>query len=156
MDSGRQIEIEADLRRVEVGGMVFEWRVEKDRLLCKLSGPTTGWVAVGFNTKAELAGTNLIMGCVEHGVVRIEDRYILQPGLHKSKLELGSSDRITDKGGQVEKGVTRLRFAIGPGAIDEFSYTLKTGEPYHILLAYSRETDFMHHSIMRTELDLVL
>ena len=142
--------------RVEAGGMVFEWKVDKGWLRCEVSAPTKGWVAVGFNRSAELAGTNLIMGCVENGRVKIEDRYIVEPGQHKSKVELGSSDRISDRGGEWKQGVTRLSFSIPLEAQDKFSHTLKAGEWYHILLAYSRETDFQHHSAMRTGVEVVL
>lgn len=142
--------MERDLGRVEAGGMVFEWEVEKGWLRCEVSAPTRGWVAVGFNRSAELAGTNLIMGCVEDGRAKIEDRYIVRAGQHKSKVELGSSDKVRDAGGEWEQGVTRLRFSIPLEAQDEFSQTLSAGERYYVWLAYSQEADFQHHSAMRT------
>ena len=69
---------------IEVNGMTFRWAFDGELLHCEATAPTSGWVAIGFNTRDQLSGTNLIMGAVEHDFVTIDDRYIIKPGLHKS------------------------------------------------------------------------
>ncbi len=151
-----QITVEADYKSVRAGGMLFQWKIEQSVLRCKVSGPTIGWVAVGFNIQADLSGTNLIMGCVEAGQAIIEDRYIVQAGEHKSKLELGSQDSLRDRIGSQENSKTTLSFTLPLVAADRFSHSFEPGKPYHVLLAYSWETDFRHHSAMRTAVEINL
>ncbi len=136
--------------------MLFQWQITDGRLHCKLTAPTEGWVAVGFNPQKGLAGTNLIMGCVENGILTLEDRFIVKPGLHKSKLELGSPDNLDDKAGWEAFGMTSISFTIPLEASDPYSHSLKPGQLCHILLAYSLEDNFLHHSLRRTSLGIIL
>jgi len=91
-------------KKVERKGMVFEWMIEGVHLRCIMSAPTLGWVAIGFNTHSGLTGTNLIMGAVEQEFYRIDDRYIVAPGNHKSMIQMGAEDQITLKSGREWQG----------------------------------------------------
>lgn len=142
--------------KVERNGMVFEWRIEGVNLRCKMMAPTTGWVAVGFNTQPGLSGTHLIMGAVEQEFSRIDDRYIVAPGNHKSMIQMGVEDRVTLKSAREWQGKTAIEFAIPLQSIDKYHLQLNEGSEYHLLMAFSAEDDFDHHSMMRTSIKIKL
>jgi DOMON domain len=139
-----------------VNGMTFQWTFDKDNLRCKATAPTTGWVAIGFNTQDELSGTNLIMGAVEQDFVTIDDRFIVGPGNHKSIAELGGSEALTLRAGNELSNNTTISFSIPLSVNDKFHHDLHEGREYYVLMAFSREDDFQHHSMMRTTIKIKL
>jgi hypothetical protein len=145
-----------DFNSTTVNGMTFQWRFGKDHLQCKATAPTDGWVAIGFNTKDELSDTNLIMGAVEQDYVTIDDRFIVKPGDHKSIIELGGSEAIVQRVGAEENGKTSISFSIPLSVNDKFHHNLIEGKEYYVLMAFSQEDDFQHHSIMRTIIKIKL
>jgi len=145
-----------DWKKVELNGMEFEWMIEGGNLRCKIRAPTTGWVAIGFNTHPSLTGTNLIMGAVEQEFYRIDDRYIVAPGNHKSMIQMGAEDQITLKSGREWQGKTMIEFVIPLQSNDKYHLQLMEGSEYHLLMAFSAEDDFDHHSIMRTSTKIKL
>jgi DOMON domain len=145
-----------DFKSITLGGMTFHWRFYKDHLQCQASAPTKGWVAIGFNTKNELSGTNLIMGAVEQDYVTIDDRFIVKPGDHKSIIELGGSEALVQRTGAEENGKTSISFSVPLSVNDKFHYNLIEGKEYYVLLAFSQEDDFQHHSMMRTTIKIKL
>ena len=146
----------ASFKSVSVKGMEFEWNMEDTLLHCKVVAPTKGWVAVGFHEKDQLAGTNLIMGAVEEDFYKMDDRYIIKPGLHKNVLELGVHEALLNKNVTEKGNSTTMQFSILLEANDSYHHHLIAGKTYYILLAYSLEDDFQHHSIMRTSVKINL
>lgn len=61
-------------KKIEVGGMTVEWSLQSGgRFICTVSAPTRGWVAVGFNTRDDIVGANLIMASVQNDIFRINE-----------------------------------------------------------------------------------
>ncbi|MFM9837886.1 MAG: DOMON domain-containing protein [Cyclobacteriaceae bacterium] len=146
----------ADFNSTTINGMTFHWRFHKEHLQCRVTAPTKGWVAIGFNTKDELSSTNLIMGSVEQDYVTIDDRFVVKPGDHKSITELGGSEAIVQRTGVEENGKTSISFSIPLSVNDKFHHNLVEGKEYYVLMAFSQEDDFQHHSIMRTTIKIRL
>ena len=144
---------------ITVEAMTLSWQFEFDQLRILLAAPTAGWLAVGFNTRPGLAQTWLIMGAVlpNHRVM-IEEHAILRPGEHQPKTRLGLAERLHSRAGYQHQDITQLTFMLPVKAAEDdlYSYDLIAGQSYHLLLAYSRETDFNHHSVMRTAFTLQL
>jgi DOMON domain len=145
-----------DFKSTTVQGMTFQWRFDKDHLQCKATAPTNGWVAIGFNTNDELSGTNLIMGAVTQAVITMDDRFIIKQGDHKSIIELGGSDALTHRYGKEENNTTSISFSIPLSVNDKFHHNLVEGKEYYVLMAFSQEDDFQHHSMMRTTIKIKL
>ncbi|GCC52411.1 hypothetical protein SanaruYs_26480 [Chryseotalea sanaruensis] len=141
---------------VKIKGVHFSWHFDEDFLHCKVTAPTKGWVAIGFNKKNDLAGTNLIMAAAEKDFYKMDDRYIIAAANHKSIIELGGSEGITKRFCQESNGVTKVHFSMHRSVNDKFHHELNEGESYFILLAYSNEDDFAHHSAMRTSIQIKL
>lgn len=136
--------------------MTVEWKFVNDHIEFRMLAPTTGWVAIGFNTTPELTGTNLFMGAVANDKVRVDDRYILNPGNHKSIKELGGLEAVTHINGAESDDKTIIQFSLPAQAVDQYHINLEKGQSIHLLMAYSREDDFSHHSIMRTTTKIIL
>ncbi len=47
---------------IDVDKMKFSWSIDGDKLAASVSGPTTSWVAVGFNPTKAMKDANIIIG----------------------------------------------------------------------------------------------
>jgi hypothetical protein len=144
------------MKHVNKNGMDVSWKIEEEHLLISVSAPSTGWVAVGFNTTDDLAGTNLIMAAVAGSDVILSDRYILAPGKHSPVTELGGTEAAIVVSGNENPVGTAITFRLPLLAQGKFHFDLSPGRSFHLLMAYSREDDFMHHSVMRTSVEIII
>jgi hypothetical protein len=143
-------------RRLTAGGMTVDLRPVGSDFECTLRAPTAGWVAIGFNSRPGLTGTNLIMAAVlPDGRVELSDRFIFGPGDHRAigppKAGSGSLKLISGREEARAAGIyTEIRFRVALRPADRYHHDLTRRELY-LLMAYSQADDFGHHSMMRTE-----
>ena len=132
---------------IAAAGVSFQWRVEGDYLYGQMEANTTGWIAVGFNTRSALAGTRLIMGYVQGDTVVVEE-HIADPPNHYPKTQIGGIDGLSEVSGTELDGITRIRFRLlldtGDGEVP-----LIPGDTYFATFAWSHEDDLDHHSARR-------
>ncbi|MFK8005887.1 MAG: DOMON domain-containing protein [Saprospiraceae bacterium] len=140
---------------IEKNGMQVQWEWEGETFCFQVFAPENGWVAIGLNAKTGLTETNLIMGSVNNKKVIISDRYILKPGNHQTIESLEGKDILMEKKGFENKKGTTIYFEIPTQPNDEFHTNIEKGKKYFMLLAYSREDDFGHHSMMRTKVKAI-
>ncbi len=143
-------------QEVTRNGMKVLWQIIGDSLYVKMSAPTQGWVAIGFHTKPGLAGTQLIMASVSGAEVTLSDRFILAPGDHRAITELGGQSALRLISGKETRDSTDIAFMLPLAAVDQWHHDLIIGQSYHMLMAFSREDDFLHHSMMRTSIVISL
>ena len=152
-----------DWKSLEKNGMQVEWKVEADSVFFRFAAPTNGWIALGFNTKDQLKGSSLIMACVSETtgsaekVERIEEHYIVKPGIHQHVAELGKQSIIGNTNIHEDGGkYTMARFAIPLNYTNDERISLQASSTYYFILAYSQSDDFEHHSRMRTSVQVTL
>jgi len=58
---------EPEFKIVTVKDFIFDYKVENDNLIAKVSYPTEGWVAIGFNSTKKMKDANFIIGCNKEG-----------------------------------------------------------------------------------------
>jgi DOMON domain len=138
------------MNRVTHNGMSVSWRIDQTHIYFELEASTEGWIAIGFNKKDQLAGTNLIMIAVQKERAILSDRYILAPGDHREIAMLGGEVQAQLLEAWEHQGLTRAIFSLPLKLNDHWRFPLSAGQSLHLLLAYSQEDDFMHHSMMRT------
>lgn len=143
-------------KSVSKNGMTVTWTYYTERVSFSIEAPTNGWVAIGFNEKEELSDTYLIMGSMFQNKVRVVEHYILESGNYKPISDLGVSSTVTDIYGIESKGKTKISFSIPIQSQSKFRKDLSPGNTYSLLIAYSQEDDFMHHSRMRSSLQIEL
>lgn len=143
-------------KRVQKNGMEVSWLIQNNRVYFEMKAPTKGWIAIGLHTKNQLQGTNLIMAAMENDRLRIEDQYIQSVGDHQKITALGGQNALLDTKGKQITEETLIAFSLPLEAVDAFHQNLKEGKTYYLLMAYSSENDFYHHSRMRTTISITL
>jgi len=143
-------------KEVSKNGMLIKWNIKSSEVIFKIFAPTNGWLAIGINTKEGLKGTNLIMGHVKNSKAYVEDQYIIEAGNHKRITSLGGQSMIKSYSGKENTTGTNLSISIPKDYKDKYHHSLKRGNEYYLLMAYSQEDDFGHHSIMRTSIKIIL
>ncbi len=136
-------------------GVSFSWLHDTDRLHCTLSAPTRGWVAAGFNEMPGLRKTRFVMAAVSITPIRVSERIALVPD-HREITEHGGVPALSDAAGTYEDGRSRLTFSLPYQFEDRPSLNLRPGTQVHLMLAWSRETDFAHHSAWRRHFPVTL
>lgn len=121
--------------------MTFDWSVEADTLAVKLSAPTTGWVAVGFNPSAKMKDANIVIGYVKKGQVKIVDDFGTAATQHKSDTKIGGAENVTVVGGSEEGDVTTIEFTIPLNSGDEKDGVIDPNGDTTVILAYGTERD---------------
>lgn len=143
-------------KQVDKNGMQVKWKLEQSQLIVQMKAPTKGWVAIGINEQGGLKGTNLIMGNIINEHCTISDRYIVGIGNHKAVESIGGQSHLHLLSAEEVEGNTLIQFSVRMEALDDYHYHLWEGKPIKLLMAYSQEDDFEHHSIMRTSVDIIL
>lgn len=143
-------------RSVSKNGMEVKWRFDEYRIYFEMKAPTQGWVAIGFNESSALEGTYLIMGHVANHQAAVVEHFVQSPGQYSPIKDLGGTVEVQDIGGQEESKLTKLSFSLPLTAVDHYRKSFTSGADYNLLIAYSQEDDFQHHSVMRTSVKIQL
>jgi DOMON domain len=141
---------------LEVNGMIVNWVIKDKYIEFQLSAPTTGWLAIGFNETDALPGTYLVMARVQQDVVQVVEHKTLAPGDYQPITVLGGQAAIMVLSGKEQGNATTVQFRISQQVADGFHKQLLPGSKWRLLVAYSREDDFKHHSMMRTNIAITL
>lgn len=136
--------------------MEVSWHYLGDRIHFTMSAPTAGWVTIGFNTSTSMTGAYLLMGRVRANKAEVLEHYTISPGNYKSFPELKTPSFIADVQGEQDSEKTTLKFSVPIKALNKYQKDLSKGLSYHLILAYSQEDDFQHHSIMRSSINITL
>lgn len=149
-------------RTITVEKMTISWHFIDDTLAVTATAPTRGWVAVGFNQRNNIVGTNLIMGAVwrdpngAEAIVNIEDQFVVRSGEHLPVVDLGSASALTAVGGEETGEQTTIHFRLPIKAVDPYHFSLQPGTTLYLIAAYSVDDDFAHHSRMRQHIRIRL
>mgnify|MGYP006290291141 FL=1 len=134
-DSGSAAE-EAPFATTEAVGMTLAWRVAGDDLEVELTGPTTGWIAVGFNPSRAMKDANILIGYVDGDDVVMTDQFGTTMIAHRRDDDLGGTGDATVVSGSETGGETTIRFTIPLDSGDEYDQPLAAGETVRAILAY--------------------
>lgn len=143
-------------KQVSRNNMEVSWKYDAQRIWIEMSAPTDGWIAIGFNESKEISGNYLLMGRVRDGRAELVEHSTLSAGNYKPITQLGGSIQVQDVGGEENENRTRIKFSLPLKAIDAYRKDLAHGHEYVLLMAFSREDDFQHHSMMRTAVEINL
>lgn len=145
-----------DMKEISKNKMTVKWKIDQEFIHFDMEAPTDGWVAIGFNETASLAGTYLLMGRIRNGKAEIVEHYTNQPGSYKPIAAYGITNQVLSITGNEIGSNTRLRFTIPISAASKYHKDLLPDTNWSMLIAYSVADDFQHHSIMRTSVNIKL
>jgi plastocyanin len=124
-----------------IGNFVVQWLPVADSglLHLRVSAPSTGWVAIGFNSVALMQGANFIIGYVRSDTAHIQDNFGTTGWVHQPDTSLGGQDNVANPDGSEVSGTTELRFTIPLDSGDPYDFVLVPEERYSLLLAYGED-----------------
>lgn len=126
---------------LEAKDMKVFWKVDGDQIHVKLTAPTEGWVAIGFDPEKAMQGANIIIGAVKKGKVKIEDHYGDRKRGHSPDEKLGGKNNVLNPEGMEEDGVTTISFSLALEAGDKWDKSIDPAKPSRIMVAYGTGRD---------------
>jgi len=134
-----------------IGGFILSWQPDSGFLRVRVSAPTTGWVAVGFNTLPQMLGANLIIGYVHGDTVRIEDDFGMDAHTHMADIAGEGFDNVGQRSGSESGGRTEIAFIIPLDSGDPRDVPLVVGQSYSLLLSCGADgaDDFVSYHSFR-------
>ncbi|WP_051553755.1 DOMON domain-containing protein [Desulfobulbus elongatus] len=135
-----------------VDQMTFAWSVAGDNLAVKVSAPTIGWVAVGFNPTDIMKDANIVIGYVKDGKVEISDDVGTQPTQHSPDTKREGTDNVTVVGGSETGNTTTLEFSIPLKSGDPNDGVIDPNADTKVMLAYGpdRDSTKLKHQFAKT------
>lgn len=130
--------------------MNVSWHFENERIYFEMSAPTDGWVTIGFNAQSETTGAYLLMGNIINGKVNVVEHFTESPGNYSPITKLGAESQVDNIEGIEKNNNTLINFSLPKKAFSKYQKDLLEGNEYTMIIAFSREDDFQHHSMMRT------
>jgi hypothetical protein len=124
-----------EFKSAESGGFTLEWRVMDTDLEVRMSGPSTGWVAVGFDPENRMGGADMIMGYVSGDEVTVTDQYGTSAVGHSPDTEIGGSSDVSNTDGSESGGRTTIHFTIPLNSGDEYDNPLTPGGTHTVIMA---------------------
>lgn len=142
-------------RTVDDDGVSFNWHHQAGRLRGTLSAPTTGWIAVGFNEISTLRNTWFVIASVAEVPIRVEEHIALIPD-HRNVVDLGISPSVSHVSGFLGQGRSKLDFSLPHQLPKRPLLRLEPNSATYLMLAWSHEPDFSHHSAWRRHYEIAL
>jgi len=124
-----------------VNQMNFSWNVNADSLAVRLSAPTTGWLAIGFNPTDMMKDANIIIGYVKDGKVEVSDDFGSGPTMHMPDDKRGGTNNVTVVGGSETGNTTTLEFSIPLNSGDVNDGVINPTADTKVILAYGPDRD---------------
>lgn len=141
-----------------VDGFTLGWLANDSTLEVEVTGPTTGWVAVGFDPSFQMQDANIIIGCRTDMLSLVRDDWGNSPTTHRADTTLGGSHDILAYQCAEAGGTTTLSFTIPMDSGDGFDKVLERGGSYTVILAGGPDgvDDFstQHEFIAQTTIQL--
>jgi len=144
------------VKNIAKNGMNVSWHFENERIIFELEAPTDGWLTIGFNTSSEMKGSYLLMGRMVNGQAELVEHFTISSGNYKSIESLGGPVTVRDIEGIESENNTVVKFSVPIKPAGKYQRELSIGKEYRMTMAFSREDDFQHHSMMRTSVLITL
>lgn len=145
---------------VTVDGITLSWLPTDSTLSVEVTGPTTGWVAVGFDPTTGMQDANIIIGCLSGTEAILRDDWGNSPSSHRADTLLGGTSDLLDTSAVEASGATTIAFTIPLVSGDDFDKPLYIGSTYNVILAYAPDgvDDFsiQHELFTTTSITLTL
>ena len=144
---------------VTVSGITLQWHADTLGFLhIKLSAPTTGWIAVGFDPSQGMLDANIIIDYVHSDTAYLRDDYGTGINTHEPDINSGGENNINESAGSEIDGITTLEFTIPLDSGDSRDRPLIIGNTYAVILAYGNDDaddfDSYHQERTATQIDI--
>ncbi|MEM9078443.1 MAG: DOMON domain-containing protein [Bacteroidota bacterium] len=141
---------------LKASGIAFTYEVVGDSLECQLNAPTNGWIGVGFNDKNSIVGSDLLLFNIVDGIPSCTDLFVKGIGSPVRDDKNGGKNTINLRGGIERKSYTSITFSIPLDSGDPNDFLLLPNKEAWLILAFSVNDDFEHHSRVRRHIPFVI
>lgn len=140
-DTTGPTEGEGGWKQYNTGDYLFEWQFEDSlsTLRIRLTAPTTGWVAVGFDPVSAMDEADLLIGYVAGGTLELRDDYGTGQVTHASDISLGGTDDAEPITGSESEGETVIEFRVPLDSGDDYDKVYTEGSSYDVIFAYGQD-----------------
>lgn len=135
-DGGAQPTTGNESGTITAGEFTFTWEVRGDDLFARMSAPTTGWVAVGFEPSSAMRDADMVIGYVGDSGLVLEDHFGNGLIRHASDASLGGASSVEPLEGTEEDGRTTIAFSRPLAATDDFDQPLPLGQEITVIYAF--------------------
>ena len=139
-------------KELAVNGMNLRYEVIQDSIYAFLSAPTKGWMMIGFNSKNSVEDADFKFFNIESNVMNTSDRVNIGGRNYPPDEDLRGVNNIRVVSGQENSSGTAIHFVIPLKTKDRNDFQHYLNQSFWLILAYSEEDDFQHHSRMRKHL----
>jgi|WetSurMetagenome_2_1015567.scaffolds.fasta_scaffold00110_34 hypothetical protein len=144
-DSATATAAESPFTSVKAGKFTLEYKITGADLQARVSYPTKGWLAVGFNPTSMMKNANIIMGALVDGKTVSSDEFGVSDVSHKPDTLIGGKDDIAAAECTQTGGVTTFAFTIPLDSGDPKDVKLAAGTKVKVILAAGATADFKKH-----------
>jgi len=125
------------MQEVDSGSMTVSWQVRGESLYIRISAPTAGWVAVGFEPSRMMKDADIYIGYVaSDGTAVLEDHFADKLTGHQADTALGGRSDVSRVSGTEQGGVTTLEFLRPLNSGDSRDKALVPGQEYTMITAF--------------------
>ena len=96
------------------------------------------------------------MGRLKNGIPEVVEHFTSSAGNYQPIENYGVPSQEKNVLGSESRDSTILSFSISTEALSKYHKNLKENSSWSMIMAYSLEDDFQHHSIMRTSVQIKL
>jgi len=141
---------------IKADKFIFSYAVDSVNLIAKLSYPTAGWVAVGFNPTRMMKGGNFILATVIDGKPVLSDDYGVSEWSHKPDTVIGGKNNIISGDCTIKDGCMIMRFTIPLNSGDAKDVVLEKGKPIKVIFAEGKKPNLssIHSNLSKTNITL--
>ena len=145
----KQATQDPEFKTVAVKDFILDYKVKDDVLVAKVSYPTKGWVAIGFNPSKKMKDANFIIGCNKEGEEIVGDHFGVSPIGHKADTLIGGQSNLIEYSCTEKEGTTTLSFTIPLNSGDEKDGEIKKGKGNKVIFAAGKKDDLKtKHSVL--------
>ena len=134
---------------IKAASMVFRYELFEDSIYCFLSAPTKGWIMVGFNSINSTENADFKFFSVRKGKCLAEDRINIGGRNYPLDDFNNGQQNINVNYGKEKNNTTLVSFNLPLRTRDHNDFQHQFDKPFYLILSYSQEDDFQHHSIFR-------
>ncbi len=127
---------------VKVHKFTFAYKVEGVNLCARVTYPTKGWVAAGFNPTIMMKDANIIMGALVNGKTVSSDEFGVTNVSHMPDTAIGGKNNIVQAECTLDGKFTTFSFVIPLDSGDPKDSKLTAGDKVKLILAAGSSADF--------------
>lgn len=143
-------------KTVEIEDVELSWTRTEDTFTFRITAPTEGWVAVGFQGGPAMKDAAIYIGYADGSEGYFRDDHGTSPISHQADTQLGGSDDIMEASAWESDGHTTFEFSVASEPADDLDYRFTEGSEVRVILAYGSSDSFsgMHSEAHTAEVEL--